>query len=308
MRSPHLVGLVVLTVSAIFSPAPARSQAWVPGPGATTFALNYQYSSISRHLFSQDVTAFFPGEGNAAEVGTIKGQTVQLGVEWVPVRNLGITANAAYSGAAYDGPMPESVLDDGQFHGSFQDASLNLRYAMSWGGFAVTPTLGTGFPLANYDHHGHVAVGRDLSSVQAGVLLGRSLAPRLPSVWLQAGYTHAFVEDVEQWSLDSDSYSVAAGWNMVAPLTVTGYFTYFENEDGIDWYWEDFTAPGVEHNHDRAAHTLLRRVGGSLNYRLDGTKGLFLDVGGVISGANSHDGVNYTLGTYWSLLGPSWGR
>lgn len=288
-------------------PARARAQAWVPAPGTGSASLDYQHTHVKNHLFSQDM-AIFGGVGPALDMGKIDAETAQLGLDYGVMRNVGVTVNVAYVSARYRGNQPEASVDDGKFHGSFQDLSLGVRYMIPWQGFAITPNAGYSAPTTNYEHHGHVAVGKANTSFTAGVAIGRSLAPLVPNVWMQGGYTRNFTKDVQQWGLDVNSFSGTIGWYAMSQLSVSGYFTYLATEDGIDWYWDDFSAAGVAHNHDRAAKSVARRAGGTLSYQLDASKGFFLDVGGILSGANTHDGISYTAGTNWSFLGPKLGR
>jgi uncharacterized protein YneR len=71
----------------------------------------------------------------------------------------------------------------------------------------------------------------------------------------------------------------------------------------VDWYYDDFTSD-VEMHHDQAAQTIFHRVGGSAAYQLNASTGVFMDVGAIVSGKNTHDGISYTFGTTWNFLGP----
>jgi hypothetical protein len=280
-----------------------HAQAWVPEPGTGLLSVDYQVTNVKWHLFSQDVTAF-GGEGERADLGRIDAQTGVFSGDYGVARNLAFTASVAYVGAKYRGTFPESDLDDGKFRGGLQDASLGVRYMIPWQGFAVTPNLGYSFPTHEYEHHGHAAIGRGNSSLNAGLAVGRTLDPWIPNVWLQGSYTRSFVPDVEQWGLDVNTFSGAVGWFILPQLSISGNYTYLETEDGIDWYWDDFGAPGVEHNHDRAAQALARRVGGAVSYQFNATHGVFASVSGVLSGVNTHDFMSYTVGTNWNFSNP----
>jgi hypothetical protein len=211
-------------------------------------------------------------------------------------------------GGSYSGPIPESTeLDDGRFHGSLQDATFGASYMIPWAGFALTPGVAYSFPTRNYEHHGHVAPGRGLDALTALVSLGRSFDAWIPGAFAQLSFSHAFVEDVDPYGLDSDRYAIDLGYLITPVLGLRGYFSYYQVKDGLDWYSSDFTVPGAWHYHDAAAATLARRAGGSLSYQFDATKGVFLDIGATVSGTNTHDGLYYTIGTNWSFVGPSFG-
>lgn len=302
-RQMRLAGL---TLAGIALAGSASAQAWVAEPGTGTVALSYQYTDVRKHLFSGDVTLYGGTSDGKLDLGRVKGQSVDLDLGYSPYRNLQLTAGLAYVGGTYNGTAPESAeLDDGKFHGSLQDASLGLSYMIPWNGFAVTPSLAYTFPASDYDHHGHAAAGRQLTSLGAGLMIGHDLGPWVPGGFTQASYTRFFVEDIEAWGLDAHRIGLDVGWSLTPALGIRGYFSYYEVSDGIDWYVADFSAPAVEHNHDAAAASLVRRAGGALSFQFDATKGIFVDFGAVLSGVNTHDALSFTIGTTWSFIGPS---
>lgn len=282
---------------------PAHAQAWVPQPGTGTVSLDYQLTNVKYHLFSQDMSPY-GGVGSKLDLGKIDAQTGQLGIDYGLARNLGLSVGVAYVGASYRGTVPESGLDDGKFHGTLQDVSAAVRYMVPWRGITITPNLGFSVPTHEYQHHGHAAIGKGNKSINAGIAVGRALAPWASNVWVQGGYARQFVPDVQQWGLDVNTFSGSVGWFVLPQLSLSGYYTYFGTEGGIDWYWADFSEPGVGDNHDRAAKSVSRRAGGTLSYQFGGSKGLFVDIGGLLSGANTHDGMTYTVGTNWSFVSP----
>jgi len=288
---------------------PALSQAWIAGPGTGTVSLSYQVSKVRNHLLSGDLTGFRrPGTADGRwDLGRITGQSLYLNASYVPLENLQLQANMAYVGGTYKGTFPESAeLDDGKFHGAFQDASLGASYMFYLAGFGLTPGISYSFPTHEYAHHGHVAPGRGLTSFTAQAFLGRSLDPWISGAFAQLSFAHSFVEDVDQLGLDSDRYGIDLGYSITPEIGIRSYFSYFEVKNGIDWYSTDFA--GDWNFHDAAAASVVRRAGGSLSYQFDASKGVSLDIGGTVSGVNTHDGIYYTLGTSWRFVGPSFGE
>lgn len=300
----HAVGLAAACVICLASAVPAMAQAWVPAVGAGNAMLDFQRTNVNKHLFSGDMAPYGGDTSGRLDLGKINAQSVQVGVDYGVANNLAFSASVAYVGATYRGAFPEDMLDDATFNGSLQDASLGFRYMLPWKGFAITPQASFAFPTHPYSRHGHTAVGKGNTSFNTGIAVGRTLSPFASNVWLQGGYTHEFVRDVEQWGLDANEFTGSAGWFPVSRLTVSAYYTYHNTEDGVDWLNDDFTAD-VEAHHDQAAKALYRRVGGTLGYQLNASTGLFIDIGGIVSGANTHNGVNYTVGTSWGFLGPA---
>jgi hypothetical protein len=295
-------------LAAALNAAPALGQAWTTAAGTGTVALSYQVMKVDYHLFGGDMSPVGGDSNGRLDMGDITGQSVTASASYGVWKNLQLSGSLAYVGATYQGLAAESVtLDDGSFHGSFQDASFGASFMIPWRGFAITPGMAYSFPTNNYDHHGHTAPGKGNKVFQSSVALGRGLGPWLPNAFMQAAYTHSFVEDIQEWGLDGDGYTAELGYVITPKLITRGYFSYFEVKDGIDWYWWD-PNPNTWHFHDAGAAVLTRRAGGAISYQFDGTKGIYLDIGGILSGENTHDGVYYTLGSTWSFLGPSFGR
>lgn len=297
-----LIGLVLLCTC---PPQAALAQSWSSGQGTGSVSLTYQLTKVRNHLFSGDVTPFGGQPGGRLDLGHITGQSVNLSANYTVIPNLSLSTSLAYVGGEYHGNAPESaILDDGKFHGSMQDASVGLAYAVPAAGFVIIPTGSVSFPVTNYEHHGHVAPGTHNTTFAVGAALGRSLTPLLPNGYAQVSYARDITKDVGIWDLDGNSYGASLGYFVLPQLSVRGYFTYYQVVDGIDWYNDNFSQNDAEHFHDAAAKVLARRAGGSLSYQLDASKGVFLDIGAVVSGVNTHDGVNYSLGTTWNFLTP----
>lgn len=285
-----------------FSFSPAGAQAWVPAARTGSVLLAYQNTDVKYHLFNGDMTSFGGTADGKIDMGQVRGQAIQLGYDYGITSRLAFNGSVAYVGSTYDGALPEDEMDDNTFNGTFQDAVFGLRYMLPWKGIAITPLASYTFPTHSYPIHGHTAVGKGNNSFNAGISLGRTLDPLAQNVWLQAGYVHQFVQNVEEWGLDVNEYTASAGWFPKPRLSFGGYYIFHDTNDGVDWYYDDFTSD-VEEHHDQAAQTIFHRVGGSVGYQLNASAGMFVDVGGIVSGKNTHDGVSYTVGTTWNFLG-----
>lgn len=295
-----LVVLVGLLTAAL-----TRAQAWVPDVGDRTFSLSTQYSRVTRHLFSVDVSGvvdptsgYLLGPGNAAYFGDVVAVSNSLGGEYVPARNIAVTAEMAYTTARYRGRFPESTSDDGSFHGALQDASLGVRYMARRGPAVLTPSLDLRFPLTDRNRFGHVGAGSRLTSLALGLNAGRSLDPIAPLAYVFASYARVFVEDVDGFSLDRNQASAGIGTFITRSLSAQAHFRYTDTVDGVDWWWAD--GRQLAH-HDAAAKAMSRRAGLSSGLTLTRHMGLALSWETTLSGANVHAAQTLTAGLSWSF-------
>lgn len=298
---------ITLGTLALLALAAAKShaQGWTSAPGTGSISLGYQVTDVRNHLLGSTYNPRGFNVGRSRDLGQILGQSMNLSASYVLIPNLSLSSSVAWVGARYDGLRAESaILDDGKFHGTFQDASIGAAYTVSAAGLALTPSLSMTFPTHAYEHHGHAAPGSHNTSIGAGLSAGRSLDPWITNAFLAVSYAHGFVNNVHDWGLDGNRYGLSVGYFLLPQLNVRGYFSYFEVQDGIDWSSDDSSAELFDNFHDTAAKTLVRRAGGALNYQLGPSHSVFVDIGGVVSGKNTHDGVSWSTGTSWNFLSP----
>src|SRR5262245_46507494 len=111
----------------------------MPGKGRGTVSLYYQYFDAHGAMFSSDVTGrVFPGgyvgEGNKLYHGEIADHTALLDVDFGVFERLAINGSIAYVASKYEGLSPhpalpgEELIDNGDYHPQFQDASFGVRY------------------------------------------------------------------------------------------------------------------------------------------------------------------------------------
>jgi hypothetical protein len=282
-------------------PSRAISQAWTPMQGYGAVTMGVQYTRVSQHLFSLDLSGFYDpastysgGPGNRAYLGDIVGETALLSADYGVLRNLAVSAQVAYVTSRYKGLDPESPLDDGHFHGRFQDISVGVRYRVSVFDFAVTPLVSYHAPLTDYPTMGHSAIGLGFHQTDLGVAVGRTLGPVLPSVAVEAAYSHSFVHPVSGYDLDRNSIEADAAWFASKNVTLGGRFSFYEVVGGLDWYWDTSTMEGFM-NHDVTAHAIARHAGVDIDYRLGPAFSVSADYEWTLSGSNSHAIQGLTL-------------
>lgn len=290
----------------------ARAQAWTPLPGTGSVNVSYQYTHVTKHLFSENVESWSDenytfGPGNRGYMGDVFGQSVGLHADFSPRRGFGISAGLAYVSAQYIGPFPETETDNGEYVGDLQDLTLGIRHMTMWGELAITPFVGLRLPVVDYPSAGHAAVGLGLAEFMAGLSVGRTFTPWLPNLFAQASYARVFVENVDEFDLDRDRVTVDAGYVIAPWLSIGGGYLYSRTSDGIDWVTDLETEEEFGehwHNHDVAARERLHRVHAYVAVPLRGSVTMSLGYIGNVQGANSHLSDAGTIGLSWGFRTP----
>ena len=307
-----LAGLALVLVA----PRCAFAQAWTPARGQGTFSLSYEYLNVAKHLFSSDVlngVTLDNGttvQGNEADLGHITAQTVLVNVEYGILDRLAANADVAFVQSKYDGVGAESSLDNGSYHGGFQDLTLSLRYMAIRNPVVVTPDIAVVIPTNDYATLGHTAVGTGLHEFHAGLSVGRVLWSFLPDGYIHGHAAFVWSEQVMHENLNREMADLEVGYYLTPGFLLRAFGDYSHTLGGIDWLY-DINSQMTFEDHDAASRVTYRRVGGGLGVALGPFQTLFASVSTVVSGANTHKGTGYTIGTSRSLSGfglPTRGR
>ena len=96
----------------------------------------------------------------------------------------------------YEGPLAHPVgingqpsdLDDGTYHGAFQDFYFGTRFKLLQSArFALTPFVEVIVPSHHYESLAQTAVGRDLRALVVGAAAGGFAEDLLPGLYFQTG-------------------------------------------------------------------------------------------------------------------------
>jgi hypothetical protein len=200
-------------------------------------------------------------------------------------------------------------IDDGSWHGDFQDGRIAARFmAMSKGPWILTPAVSYGFPTTNYVTVGHAALGRGLNELRLGLDWGRALSRR---AYLQGNYSYAFMENVGDVSLDRSNLSLEFGYFLSDLVTVQAWTDYQNIHGGLDIAADigpHDLDPGheefdelVAHTHDPAADADFWRLGGGLSFQVDKRVELYLNVAQTVWGINTMDAFTVSFGMSWGF-------
>ena len=127
-------------------------------------------------------------------------------------------------------PRDGDFLDDGKWHGSWQDWQMGLTHHAHLGGFSVQPHAVVRWPSHDYTFFASAAPGRYLRSLRVGADVSRRIG-RSNLHW-SAGYSHEFVEKVLDIDLDKQHYRLSLRWD-VAPEWSMDAFVNARYSNGI---------------------------------------------------------------------------
>ena len=108
-------------------------------------------------------------------------------------------------------PPDMRFIDDGSYHGGFQDISFGVQFlAVNGPLFSLSPYVSYGTPLTNYPFYGAAAIGKQLDELHIGAAM--ELRPYFSDWFFHADITYAFSEEALGVDLDYWLGYVAAAY------------------------------------------------------------------------------------------------
>jgi hypothetical protein len=257
--------------------------------------------------------------GRITNFGELRTQGVYFDFSYSFTDKLGFTASIPFLAPKYTAPPPTEVvnallaphvfpdgsipLDDGRYHGSFQDFTFRFRYNLTHP-FMITPYVEYGLPSHDYLIYSHAIVGRNVKSLGVGVYLGGTLDQVLPNSYIQGRYGYAFDEKV---------LGISRGRNLME--MEFGYF-FTPSIKGFTILASQVTNGGLDAPYDLGPpdpvnplffhHTQITRdnnldIGFGGQYSINDRFDVFGLISHMITARNSH-GLKYGIN-----VGMSWG-
>jgi hypothetical protein len=288
---------------AVVAPAFAQhTDAWVPGKGHGSVSVAYQHLYIRYHTDSH---------GNRQIPGTIRNRNLLLNVDYGLGDRLAISASAAFKSNRYDQRIPgsahdpgsldddhgEQLLDDGRYHGGWQDWNLALRYLwIDRPRLAVTPYIDYGQPLRDYTVFAHSAVGTGQKQLEAGINFGGRFPAPAQNLFWRTGVGYACMEKEGDRRVNHSTWDAELGYFLTPRLTVRGVVVMRKTHNGLD-FPEDYASSHVDDvffHHDQNIRNDFLNVGAGVDYRLSDRYTAFANLGRSLRGDNTHL-IDYAL-------------
>lgn len=323
-----VVALVAFLLFQISFAVQGSCQAWTASKGTGSISISYLNEFSDKTFFGNgDTFRINPVTGlKENNSGDIRTQGVYFDFGYSITDKLAVTASIPYLAKRFDPPRgqdpfapysgrhlyPDGTvpLDDGNYHGSFQDIGLRVRYNVTMRPFPITPYVELNTPSNDYLFFSHATVGNHVTSVGIGVYMGGSIDRILPNAYIQGRYGYTFDEKILDYSRNRNIGDIEFGYFITPSIRA---FTILAGEDtngGLDTPLSPSFGPAnAATNPEYFHHAQISRatylnigVGGqySINERLD----FYGLVAHTITARNLHN-VEYgiTLGLSWGFGG-----
>jgi len=315
------IGLLGLLATA----GPARAQAWLPPAGEAFFSLGYGNNFVTNHYTYLRVPGAPASDNTEVDLGHIRSQSVgaeigyaitdrlavQLGLPFVQAKWYRTCSTCGTPHTLLDG----TTLDDGDYHGTFQDYRVGALYQVVRNPVGLTPFVAAVIPSHHYQYFAHSAVGRNLHEYLLGVNFGSRLDRIVPGGYVQAMYSYAFVEKVFVETLgdihhDRSNAALELGYfvtpSLGARFLATGFYTHggvsIRSRADLHCASNPCTAADpIYLHHDQIEHASGINLGGGLSYALTGSVDVYASYLRTVLGHAGHK-IDHGIS-----LGASWG-
>jgi hypothetical protein len=173
-------------------------------------------------------------------------------------------------------------LDDGRYHGAFQDVRVEMRRLFWAGSVPVAPFVGASFPTHKYETIGEAVPGRHRRDFQFGVNTGFDLDRVLPGSYVQGRYAFATAERVNNFPFTRSNIDVEGGYAVMSRVVIRGLMNRQIKHQGPSL---DELAADWEH-HDRFMAPSYLNLGGGVSLSVTGSTDVYALWLATVSGKN----------------------
>jgi hypothetical protein len=283
---------ILLTFHVWRGPA-LRAQAWVPDRGEGSVSLTYQ---------NYDVAGHFDVRGRENNNGGTRSHVLATELDFGVTETLGLTVSLPFIASKYTGPPTYFVgthethpgpLDDGRYHGAFQDVRFEVRRVFWAGPVPIAPFVGASFPTHKYETVGEAVPGRHRRDFQFGANAGFDLDRVLPGSYVQVRYAFATAERVGDFPFTRSNIDVEGGYAVMSRVVVRGLMNRQIRHQGPSL---DELAADWEH-HDRFIAPSYVNLGGGVSVSVAGSTDVYALWVATVSGNNgAHRARTLALG------------
>jgi hypothetical protein len=228
-----------------------KAQAWIPAKGEGTVSLTYQ---------NYDVAGHYDARGRKNNNGGTHSHVTVAEVDYAITDTIGMTVNLPFIASKYTGSPVYFVggvethpgpLDDGTYHGAFQDLRVEVRRLFWVGPIPVAPFIGASFPTHAYETVGEAVPGRHRRDLQVGANVGINLDRLLTGAYAHGRYGYATAQRIEGFAFTRSNVDVEVGLPITSRLVLRGLAGWQIRHQGpsvqeltVDWEHHDrFIAP-----------------------------------------------------------------
>lgn len=303
--------IAVFAAAVVVSASQVSAQPFIPAAGEGTVSVSYQ--SIRTHGQHNDFGTQLAGSGGPRD-GTDNHVLVWY-VEYGLTDRIAVHVSLPYIRSRYQGGSPHGVgikgqpsnLDDGSFHGSFQDFYFGTRFKLvDSARFTVTPFVEAIIPSHHYESLGQASVGRDLRALVVGAAIGSFADDLIPGLHFQTRLSYAVVQKAVDVRPNRTAIDSAVGYFITPRLAIEFIETFQYTHDGIDWlpgalavHNRDVWSRAYGLNHDRLARSNALTFGAGASFAITEKIGVFGTVSKLAWGENLAAPRSMTVGMNW---------
>lgn len=213
-----MIGLALVgTAHALDEVPPVAGQSWPSAPAEGTPPEKAKgHGSISIAYLGSYSDGFHLVSKNTVPIATVHSRGIALDVDyhvsddWSVYFGIPYIDNKFVRGAPHcptsappqcahapvlNPPHPESrFIDDGRYHGAWQDFHLGAAWHTQLGAYQITPSLTAIIPSHDYVFFDNAAVGQRLRQLQLGATLAHQFD--FSNLYYKLGYAHVFSQRV----------------------------------------------------------------------------------------------------------------
>jgi hypothetical protein len=247
------------------SARPARAQPWVPAPGEGSASITYENYYVKGH---------YSLTGDPTINGATHSKALVAEVDVGLPESFALTISVPYIRSKYTGPdiyfvgpfpTTPGPLDDGVYHGAFQDLHVEARRMFEVEGVAIAPLAGITIPTHEYPTDGEAVPGRHRTDFQIGASVGTDLARWLPSTYVHGRYALAAAERIDGIPSVRSNIDLEGGYDVARRLTLQGLVEWQIRHKGPTL--PELFAHGWS-THDRFIVSSYTNLGGGLTIRV----------------------------------------
>lgn len=294
------VRLALVSLATLVGPLSVLAQPSVPAHGEGSVSLVYQNYYTLGH---------FDLRGNQNTNGATHTKSLAAELDVGLTDKVALTVGLPFIASKYTGPPSYFVagietfpgpLDDGIYHGAFQDWRVEVRRLFVAGPVSVAPFAGMSIPSHEYETQGEAVPGRHRPEFVVGASAGGTLDPLLPAAYVQVRTAFGAMPEVDDFPAVRNIIDLDGGYAITSWLTVRGLLGWHFRIKGplapeLVPVWAD---------HDRFIVGDYFNAGGGTTISVTRS----IDIYGVwlstVSGRNgAHAARSLTVGATWSFGG-----
>jgi hypothetical protein len=289
--------LRILILIVYLAPVSCWAQAWLPPKGEGSVLISYQYIDFAGH---------FRPDGSRLAGFQTRSNNVFLEVGYGVTDRLALSASLPHVNNKFTDKetppfnLPVNVVDDGAYHGAFQDFRFEARYNVLRRPFVASPFFAGVIPSHGYQIIGEAAPGRHLREYLVGGYAGRLLNPVLPRAYVHGLYSYAFVERWMDIPLNRSNVDLAFGYFVVPSVSISFIWSRQWTHGGLA-FTQIHDTPAVFLNHDRLVRSNFQHVGVGAGLALNKSVDLHGNFVKYVSGSNTHFGTAISVGVSWTF-------